>query len=143
DQFDVFGPLFPPAAPSEDPKLTQVRSFWQGGWRQPDSTEEHIDFTSSIEQDREILSLGNIPLHVIIAGTYLRQPLVPPQLREKLQQRWQTLQMEFLKLSTRATYSFALDSGHFVQRDAPDIVSDAINSMVRNYLARMGQRIQL
>jgi hypothetical protein len=31
-----------------------------------------------------------------------------------------------LTLSTRASYSLALSSGHFVQRDAPQIVCDAI-----------------
>jgi hypothetical protein len=30
------------------------------------------------------------------------------------------------RLSTRASYSLALSSGHFVQRDAPQIVCDAI-----------------
>jgi hypothetical protein len=136
DQFDVFGALFPPATASDDPELIKVRSFWQGGWRQPNATTEHIDFVASIQQAREITSLGNIPLHVIIAGTFLNQPLIAPQFCEKLQQRWQALQIGLLKLSTRATYSLALSSGHFVQRDAPRIVSEAINNMVCNYLAK-------
>ena len=34
--------------------------------------------------------------------------------------------MEFLKLSTQASYSLALDSGHFVQREAPALVTEAI-----------------
>jgi len=126
DQFDVFGPLFPPADRSEPAELTRTRTFWQGGWRSPEATTERIDFISSIRQAREVTSLGDIPLHVIIAGGFLNQPLVPPEFRERLQERWEALQRQFLNLSTRATYSLALSSGHFVQRDAPQIVSDAI-----------------
>jgi len=130
DQFDVFGPLFPPATHSDPPELQRVRAFWQGGWRFPGTTAERIDFVSSIRQAREIESLGDIPLHIIIAGTFLHQPLVPPQLRERLQKRWQAQQMQFLMLSNRATYSLALSSGHFVQRDAPLAICDAIKDTI-------------
>jgi pimeloyl-ACP methyl ester carboxylesterase len=126
DQFDVFGPLFPPADRSESPELTRTRTFWQGGWRSPEATTERIDFISSMRQAREVTSLGDIPLHVIIAGGFLNQPLIPPEFRDGLQERWETLQRQFLTLSTRASYSLALSSGHFVQRDAPQMVCDAI-----------------
>lgn len=130
DQFDVFGPMFPPPSPSDPPELQKVRAFWQEGWRTPEATTERIDFVSSIRQAHEIESLGSIPLHVITAGTYLNQPLVPVQLRAGLQERWQAQQMEFLGLSSRATYSLVLSSGHFVQREAPQVVSEAIKAMI-------------
>jgi pimeloyl-ACP methyl ester carboxylesterase len=126
DQFDVFGPLFPAAKRSDPPELQRTRAFWQGGWRSPEATTERIDFVSSIRQAREVRSLGDIPLHVIIAGTFLHQPVVPPEFRERLQERWEAQQRQLLKLSTRATYSLVPSSGHFVQRDAPQIVCDAI-----------------
>jgi len=128
DQFEVFGPLFPPEARSESPELTRMRAFWQGGWRTPEATTEKIDFVSSIRQAREIESLGDIPLHVIIGGGFQRQSLIPPEFRDGLQDRWEALQSQFLRLSTRASYSLALSSGHFVQRDAPQIVCDAIKA---------------
>jgi pimeloyl-ACP methyl ester carboxylesterase len=130
DQFEIFGPLFPPPRQSDPPELTAVRSFWQGGWRSPDATSEKIDFVSSIRQAREITSLGGIRLHVLIAGTFLNQPLVPLQFRAQLQERWETLQMEFIKLSTRATYSLELRSGHFLQREAPWAVIDAVRALI-------------
>jgi len=130
DQFDVFGPLFPPATNSDPPELQRVRAFWQGGWRSPEATTERIDFVSSIRQAREIKSLGDIPLHVIIADTFLHQPLIPSQFRESLQKRWRAQQMQFLMLSTRASYSMALRSGHFVQRDAPQAICDAIRGIM-------------
>jgi pimeloyl-ACP methyl ester carboxylesterase len=126
DQFDVFGPLFPPAAPSDSQELVKMRAFWQGGWRSPAATEEGIDFATSFRQLAEVASLGSIPLHILIAGTFLNSSRVPPQYRAPLQARWQAQRMEFLKLSTRASYSLALDSGHFVQREAPALVTEAI-----------------
>jgi pimeloyl-ACP methyl ester carboxylesterase len=126
DQFDVFGPAFPPAAPSDSPELVRMRAFWQGGWRSPAATEEGIDFAASFRQLAEVASLGSIPLHVLIAGTFLNSPLMPPQSRAPLQARWQAQRMEFLTLSTHASYSLAPNSGHFVQREAPGLVTEAI-----------------
>src|SRR5262249_13445035 len=120
----------PPAAPSEPAELQRTRAFWQGGWRSPATTTERIDFPSSIREARDIRSLGNMPLHIIIAGTFLNQPLLPQAYRAKLQERWQALQMQFLRLSTRARHSLVLSSGHFVQRDDPTTVSDAIRTIV-------------
>ena len=138
DQFETFAPLFPPAEPSEPAELTRVRAFWQGGWRSPEATVEKIDFTASLSQAREVRSLGDIPLHVIIAGTYLHQPLIPPSVREPLQSRWQAQQLQFLKLSTESACSFALGSGHFIQRDQPSSIGEAINTMVAQVRMKHG-----
>jgi len=130
DQFDVFGPAFPPASESDPPALSEMRGFWTGGWRDPGSTTERIDLVASIAQGRAIGSLGTIPLHVITAGTFLNNPLVPPARRAGLQGQWEVLQRRLLALSSRATRSMAPRSGHFVQRDDPRIVIDAIAAMV-------------
>src|SRR5262249_28732560 len=113
DQFDIFGQMFPPPFAGEPEELTGTRQFWQGGWRVPEWTPERSGLVKSIAQAKEITSLGDIPLHVIIAGTFLNQPLVPQTMRPTLQARWQELQMEFLKLSSCAAYSLVLNSGHF------------------------------
>ena len=133
DQFDIFGPIFPPAAPSDPSAFAAMRAFWQDGWRNPDSTTEGIDFPSSIRQGKEIPSLGDVPLHIIIAGTMLNQSMMPAPVRAALQQQWQELQMRFLRLSTRATHSLELSSGHIVQRDNPKAVADAIKAAVRAF----------
>jgi len=129
DQFDVFSPLFPPPSPAEPPVLGRIRAFWQGGWRSPDSTPEKIDLVASIRQDREVTSLGDVPLHVVAAGATMRQ-LAPAGIGDALQEKWQSLQMDFLKLSTRAVHLLAPQSGHFVQRDAPQAVGDAIRAVI-------------
>ncbi len=129
-QFDVFGPLFPPATPSDAPPLRSVRAFWTGGWRDPNATVERIDFLSSMAQARNTASLGSIPVHVISTGVFLNQALVPEEHRAALQERWEDLQQRLLKLSSRATYSVARSSGHFIQRDDPRAVLAVIRAAI-------------
>jgi pimeloyl-ACP methyl ester carboxylesterase len=138
DQFDILGPMLPPPAAGEPAELTRFRQFWQGGWRDPAATPEGIDFVKTIEQARAVRSLGNIPVHIIIAGTFLNQSMIDDNWRSELQGRWQELQMDFLRLSPRATNSFALKSGHFVQRDMPHAVSDSIRAIVSAARAQEG-----
>jgi len=138
DQFDILGPMLPPPAAGEPTELTRFRQFWQGGWRDPAATPEGIDFVKTIEQARAVRSLGNIPVHIIIAGTFLNQSMIDDNWRSELQGRWQELQMDFLRLSPRATNSFALKSGHFVQRDMPHAVSDSIRAIVSAARAQEG-----
>ena len=138
DQFDVFGPTFPPATPSDPPALAQIRAFWTEGWKSTDSTVERIDLVEAIRQGREVTSLGELPLHVITAGSYLHMPLVPAVHREKLQGLWEGLQARFLRLSSRSTQTSARASGHFVQRDDPRTVVEAIRDVHQRALASMG-----
>jgi len=127
-QFDVFGPLFPPPVPSEPRELTGMRRFWTGGWRSPDSTTEGIDFAASLLADRAIGSLGDLPITILTAGTFVNSKLIPGQFAAALQQRWEDLQRTFLALSTNAQQSFIRDSGHFMQRDNPCAIIQAINA---------------
>ncbi len=129
DQFDIFGASFPPPAVGEPPALAEVRAFWTGGWRDWNSTPEGIDFPASLAQDRDVDDLGALPLRVIAAATFTRNPMVPALLRAELQQRWDRLQRQFLRLSTRATLTPAPESGHFVQRDDPSLVAQVIRDL--------------
>lgn len=130
DQFDVYGPIFPPAAAGDPPALREVRAFWTGGWRNPQSTVEGIDFVASLAQGRAIDSLRDLPIHVLTAGTFVNQPLVPAAHREDLQRRWDELQARFLKLSSAATQTFVSGSGHFMQRDCPQPIVETIAKAV-------------
>jgi pimeloyl-ACP methyl ester carboxylesterase len=130
DQFSIFGRMFPPAAPGEPSELTRARDFWAGGWRSSSSTVECLDLPASLEQGRAIESLGALPLHVVAAGTFANQPLLPAQQRPAFQQRWEAMQRQFLRLSSNSAYTLAPESGHFVQRDAPEAVVSAIFSIL-------------
>jgi pimeloyl-ACP methyl ester carboxylesterase len=40
------------------------------------------------------------------------------------------LQSQFLRLSSNAQQSFAPNSGHFVQRDAPEVIIETIKKLL-------------
>jgi pimeloyl-ACP methyl ester carboxylesterase len=130
DQFDVFAKLFPPPSPDEPAALTGIRAFWTVGWRSPDSTAEGIDMPASLEQDRAVKTLGDLPLRVIHADSYLHNEVAPPALQPRLQAQWNALQQTFLSLSSRASLIHAAGSSHFVQRDDPALVSRVIRDLV-------------
>ena len=76
-QFEVLGPAFPEASPSDAPALVEMRTFWPGGWRDPNSTVEHIVFKRSFAQDQAVTSLGNLPLFTISDASALNMPGYP------------------------------------------------------------------
>jgi pimeloyl-ACP methyl ester carboxylesterase len=131
DQFDVMGAAFPPPEASDPPALAGIRQFWTGGWKRPDSTTERIDLVESIRQGREITSLDNLPLHVLTAGTFRTMPLVPDAHRDTLQGLWEGLQARFAPLSSRSKQTFVPASGHFIQRDDPHAIVEAIRDVRR------------
>ncbi|HEU5295544.1 MAG TPA: alpha/beta hydrolase [Burkholderiaceae bacterium] len=131
DQFGVFGPAFPPPQPGEPAALAEVREFWTRGWRDSRSTPEGLDLVASCAQARAIGSLGDLPLHVLSAGTFVNQPLVPDGLRPRLQSMWDGLQQRLAGLSARSMRSAITGCGHFLQREAPQQVAAAIAAMVQ------------
>jgi pimeloyl-ACP methyl ester carboxylesterase len=130
DQFDVFGALFPPPQAGEPAGLSSTREFWTRGWRDWHSTQEGIDLVRCCAQARAIDSLGDLPLHVLSAGTFLNQPLIPEAVRPRLQVLWDQLQQRLGRLSTRSTHTDLAGCGHFLQREAPQQVAAAIADMV-------------
>jgi pimeloyl-ACP methyl ester carboxylesterase len=129
-QFEVIGSALPRPAPDEHSMLSSFRQFWTAGWRNPQSTPEKIDFAGSFREVEGIHSLGQLPVHIISAGTAINSQFLPEQERPGLQSLWDALQSRFLELSPFARQSFALNSGHFVQRDAPEVVIQAIKALI-------------
>jgi pimeloyl-ACP methyl ester carboxylesterase len=130
DQFTVIGTALPPPTPNDTRALCDFREFWTVGWRNPKSTAEGIDFVSSFREVQQIRSFGQLPVHIITAATALNSPFMPEQSRAALQALWFDLQRQFLGSSSIATQSYASDSGHFVQRDAPETVVEAIGMLI-------------
>ena len=130
DQFETFAPSFPPPTPNEPKDLAQVRTLYQGGWRDPASTVEGIDFRASFAEAPMTQMLGDLPMQVIVAGTMLNQNAVPAAFRSGLQSQWEGLQEQFVKLSTSAVRVDVPESSHFVQRDDPQSIVAAVRSVV-------------
>jgi len=129
-QFDVFGDSFPPPSESDTPDQTRMRKFWQGEWRAPQSTSERLDLTGSLSACLPIASLGALPVTVITAESYSQSRFFSAATRDPLQASWNTLQREWLLLSSHAVQIHARGAQHHVQRDRPDYVIEAVAAIL-------------
>jgi pimeloyl-ACP methyl ester carboxylesterase len=130
-QFDIIGPAIPESTVQDSEELTQMRRFWRHGWRNIESTPELIDLPRSLKHDTTILSLGALPLHVITAASFRNLTFLTDQLaKERLQDIWDNLQHDLAQLSTETRHTQLGQSGHFVQRDTPTAVVEAVMPML-------------
>ena len=85
-----------------------------------------MDFVTSREQLRAIHFLGDLPVVVLASGVFLREAPTRPEAGPRLHEVWQDLQRDLANLSSNSVYSVVESSGHFIQRDQPEVVVDAI-----------------
>jgi len=84
-------------------------------------------------------SLGDLPLIVLVGAKQLNPirnqfyigPLPPAQRQNT--QTWQEIQAQLAALSTNSEMVQALQSGHYVHWDEPQLVVDAINKLLDGY----------
>ena len=93
---------------------------------------------ASLQQGRQVETLGDLPIHVISAGNVLAIPGFPAQRRVELQRAWDALQERLTRLSSDAVRTVIAESGHFVQRDRPEAVVAAVESVVATHRHRAG-----
>lgn len=113
-QFQTFGPQLPEG---------DMRWFWTTGWRQTDTTPEHIDFPASFAVTQSV-TLGAVPLVVLVGDSTMVSTGPDPQ------RLWLDMNREWLEISERPALQVISDSGHFIQRDRPDSVVAAIKLLL-------------
>jgi pimeloyl-ACP methyl ester carboxylesterase len=74
--------------------------------------------------------LGDIPLIVLSHDPDTPQPDLPEDLAKPTNDAWEQMQEELAHLSTRGTQVIAKHTGHYIQLDRPDLVVDAVHSVV-------------
>ena len=82
------------------------------------------------EEANAITSFGNIPVVVITGASPTRNDTTPSEFREDMARIWTELQTDLLTLSTDSQQILAMESGHYVQVDQPEIVIAAIRELV-------------
>ena len=85
-----------------------------------------MDFVTIRKQLRAIHPLGDLPVVVLASGVFLREAPTRPEAGPRLREMWQDLQRDLANLSSNSVYSAVESSGHFIQRDQPEVVVDAI-----------------
>jgi pimeloyl-ACP methyl ester carboxylesterase len=137
DQLARFAGILPPEAAGEPMPLRLLR-------RGPGVTltTEVIDFRACAEQSRGVTSIGLKPLVVVSQSPHaLCPPGIPLPVFEKMRGVWSDLQAELLGLSGASRQVVATHSGHHVQLEEPELVAEAILSVVRE--AQAGERRRL
>jgi pimeloyl-ACP methyl ester carboxylesterase len=130
-QFDRLGPLFPPLTADESPTLRSMRAFWREGWRDPAHNAEHLDLPQSFAQASAAPALpAALPLTVLSAGGFLDAKLFERAAGGALQWRWLELQGRLAAASRPLEHLYVGSSGHFMQRDAPQAIVDAVERTV-------------
>jgi len=94
----------------------------------PSLNPEHLDGGKSNEQLRNAPQQFDFPLAVLTRGLPDEPSPIWPS--ADLQRVEQELQREFLKLSPQSSLIIADKSGHFIQHDQPELIIDAIRSML-------------
>jgi pimeloyl-ACP methyl ester carboxylesterase len=142
DQFTRSVEALPEPEPNSPDSHKGFYHFWAGGgWRDPANNPENVDFVTSREQLRAIHSLGDLPVVVLASGTFLRYPPTRPEAGPRLHEIWQDLQRDLANLSSNSVYSVVESSGHFIQRDQPEEVVDAIRRVLASAPRRSRVRL--
>ncbi len=133
DQFTRIGEALPEPDPDSPDSHKGFYRFWAGGgWRDPANNPEKVDFVASREQLRAIGSLGDLPVVVLASGVFLHETPTRPEAGPRLHETWQDLQRDLADLSSNSAYSVVESSGHFIQRDRPEAVVDAIRRVLNS-----------
>ena len=131
DQFARIGEALPEPKPDSPDSHKGFYHFWaDGGWRDPANNSDNADLVTSFEQVRDIHSLGDLPMVVLASGAFLRGAPTSPDAGPRLHEIWQDLQRDLANLLSNSDYSVVESSGHFIQRDQPEVVVDAIRRVL-------------
>lgn len=138
DQFEQISAALPPETRGEPPALKNFRRFWSQDYRDPRKNGEGIDFVTSCKQARQAAApLGELPLIVLTSGNDLPELKEHPAVAHKLREIWHELHSALARLSTNSEHRVVKDSGHFIQRDQPQAVIDAIREVFNKARERL------
>ncbi len=95
---------------------------------------EGIDFDTFVagisEMRASSRSVGDRPLVVLTRGKEPSPPGAPPDRAPRMLQAWHQMQSELPRLSSNGVQIVATNSGHFIQWDAPRLVTAAVVEVV-------------
>jgi pimeloyl-ACP methyl ester carboxylesterase len=130
--------LDPSLVPVSDKLPEATRKTYQALFSNPKVLETMIAEQKASESNlaqvgaARITTLGNIPLIVLSAGRFELPPSanISSAVIKQTEQVWQQLQIELTMLSPQGKQVVALQSGHYIQLEQPQLVIDAIEQVV-------------
>lgn len=118
---------------SEDPLERAAECNWRSA---REGVAEMKSFPVSAAQTAATGALGDMPLAVLSHDPEKPSSELAPDLAKPMNEAWEKMQEELAHLSTRGTQAIAKNSAHYIQLDRPDLVIDAVRSVVEQ--ARQG-----
>ncbi len=112
--------VLPPETPNESESLRSIREYLANP----------LTFPEIPDKIFEPGSLGDIPLVVLSVPKQQRAEDLPAGFRDAMDQIWVDLQEEWALISTRSTHILVYESSHFIQKDQPDQVINAILQVI-------------
>jgi len=130
-----FMALAPQAIPNQgypDEIFSQYKIVWATGKHLTTAAAESNAMLESTAEVRalHITSFGNLPLSVLSAGLDFPIPFLSEAENQQYWEEVRTMQSELADLSSNSTHTIAVQSGHGIQFDQPDLVIGAILEMV-------------
>jgi pimeloyl-ACP methyl ester carboxylesterase len=95
-----------------------------------EATEEMKAFPESAAQTSATGPLGDLPLAVLSHDPDKPMAELPADVAKPTNQAWDKMQEELSHLSSRGTRTIAKGSSHYVQIDRPEVVIEAVRSVV-------------
>jgi pimeloyl-ACP methyl ester carboxylesterase len=95
-----------------------------------ESVAELKAISESAAQTAATGSLGDMPLVVLSHDPDTPQPDLPEDLVKPANDAWQQMQQELAQLSSKGQQVIAKNSGHYIQLDRPDLVIEAVRTVV-------------
>jgi pimeloyl-ACP methyl ester carboxylesterase len=103
--------------------------------------EEYIAAETTLNQKSKSLPvLGDISLVHLTAGARKQYPGVTDELHEEGERVWVELQREIAATSSRSTHQIVEGSSHQMVIDKPEVVVEAILSLVENWRTQSGMK---
>ena len=100
-----------------------------------ESVAELKAFPESAAQTAASGTLDDLPLAVLSRDPDKPSADLPADLAQPTNAAWEKMQEQLAHLSTRGTRTVAKNSGHYIQIDRPDVVIDAVRSVVEQVRA--------
>jgi hypothetical protein len=95
-----------------------------------EALEEMKAFPQSAAETATTGLLGDLPLAVLSHDPDKPSADLPADLAKPTNQAWEKMQEELAHLSKRGTQTIAKNSGHYIQMDRPDLVVEAVRTVL-------------
>lgn len=129
DQFARIEQALPPETPNDHEGFKAFRQSFTKDYKDPTKNPEGFDQLASHEQGRVVTSLGDMPM-IVLASSEFRRRILDPRFGSYMQDMWHELQRDLARMSSNSKFVAVEDSGHFIQIDQPQVVTDAIRELI-------------